>query len=230
MAITINGFEDQGADRGPDGKFLDTVRWTMTKGNDKTFRAFQREQNPKTDEWERTETNLTKFPMSILIDFENAEFAWIHAADGIYDCQAQRISDIASSGQALPKPSEDHKQGFRLKVYNDKLFSGVRYFAGTSKFLRARVDALHDQWMKEKDAHPGMAPLVRITGKEEIEFKASTFYAPIWEIADWKPADVFPDMAPPLAHSAEKPTATPQQVIAGSPPPADNAYGADDFA
>ena len=230
MAITVTGYQDQGADLGNDGKFLDTIRWTMTQANDKTFRAFQREKDPKTDEWVKTEKNLTKFPMSILIDFENAEFAWIHAADGIYDCQAQRISDIASSGQALPRPSPDHSAGFRVKVYNDKLFSGVRYFAGTSKFLKGRVDALHDQWMKEKDAHPKMAPLVRITGKEEIDWKGSNYYPPVWEIADWKSADVFPQMAKPLTHSAEKSPDTPQEVIAGSPPPADNAYGADDFA
>ena len=228
MPISMTGFNDLGADRGADGKYLDTVRWTMTKGDDTTFQAFQRVWDEKANDYIKTSNPLTKFPMKIQFDFANVESAWIKVGNGYYDCHSIRLVDLQAGMAPPPQPSPDHSQGFRIKVYNSKLFEGVRYFAGTSKILRQRLDDLHSKYVMNMAEHEGEAPIVTITGKEEIKSNHGTYYAPEWDITGWAKADVFPDAAPAVQQPA--PTAPVDVVVAGgSPPPADNQFGAEDF-
>lgn len=137
------------------------------------------------------------------IDMENIEVGWIAFASTGPDFK------MVPNGQNVgPKPSDQHKAGFRAKV----LLRGEtapRYFASTAKAVLGVVDELHTL----AAATPGV-PVVRIKGTRLVETKGpagtTRNYAPLLEIVQHipRPAALGGDGAaapPPVAQPAAPP-------------------------
>lgn len=128
-----------------------------------------------------------------IFDMENIETGSIDFSTG----GAPSFALARFGSQVPPPPSANHKGGFRilLKLSNG-LGGSIREFASTAKACLRGVDALHDLYLKEVTANPGMLPVVRLKGTVPVTTgegaKKSTNYTPMFEIVSWKarPADL----------------------------------------
>ena len=101
-------------------------------------------------------------PIKIAFDFENLQVGWLSFASGAPDFNMVNI------GEAMPaKPSNDHKQAFRLKIYKPEL--GVREFSHSAKTVLKKMDVLHNQYEAEKGHNEGKVPVVHITGLTTVK-------------------------------------------------------------
>lgn len=128
-----------------------------------------------------------------VMDLENIEVGWCLFAAGV----APQLT-LVPLGQPLPpRPSDQHKQGFRMMMKLGKSSGGdVRELSATSKAVLGAVDELHTAYEAGNVANPGKLPLVALTGSKAIvstgKGQSSTNYAPIFEIQKWldRPADL----------------------------------------
>ena len=83
----------------------------VVKINAKQGRVWRVDRSQGADGWQTDEVDITN-DFQFVPDFENIEIGWMHFAAG----QAPDLR-MVKIGEALPaKPTENHKQGFRLKV------------------------------------------------------------------------------------------------------------------
>jgi hypothetical protein len=123
------------------------------------------------------------------------------------------------------KPRKAFQPGFRIKVMSQKTFGdgAAYYFSANSKTVMGPVDALWALFCASPEAAAGKVPVVNVTGSEKIQIKTpqgnSTFYAPIFAIAQWvdRPAVLGDRTVPPPAARAA------QLVVAAAPAPAPSA-------
>jgi hypothetical protein len=115
-------------------------------------------------------------------------------------------------GEALPpQPSKDHKQGFQVLLYAERLLGGVREFASTAKVVIAAMDALYDAFEAAPERGQGLVPVVTMSGTEPVTTKgpqgSSTNYRPRFEIVKWveRPAALQPGAARPAASPVPAP-------------------------
>ena len=192
------------------GDFLPIIKYSAQSGD---FVRQERQQQPD-GTWLKSDAEMP-YPISVAMDMDNIEVGWMSFANGP-DFRMVKL------GEAKPeRPSIDHHEGFRIKVYNKEI--GVREWSGSSKVVKTAVNALHDAYVAGKDANPGKVPVVTIEGtdrvtintpKGELVFKAPKF-APITQ---WIDADAF---------AAASPAAAPAQAEPAPQPPA--ATGTDLF-
>ena len=131
--------------------------------------------------WEKQEEDLT-LPIKIAFDFENLQVGWLSFASGAPDFQMVKV------GEAMPaKPSDEHKQAFRLKIYKPEL--GVREFSHSAKTVLKTMDVLHNQYEAEKGHNEGKVPVVNISGLTTVKVNSPQgelrFKAPEWSISEW---------------------------------------------
>jgi len=85
------------------------------------------------------------------------------------------------------KPSDDHKMGFRVRLYNDEL--GLRELSSAAKTVVRALDELHDQYVAEAPANEGKVPVVEIKGGKKIKVNTPggelSFKVPDWSIVSW---------------------------------------------
>lgn len=188
--------------------------------------------------WENQTADITNGFMAVM-DLANVEVGWL-----AYTNQGPNVL-LVPLGQPLPaKPSQDHKQGFRMRIYSKQL--GVREFSATAKAVLGSVDALHNQYEAAAEAKQGMLPVVRLDGVEVIETQGpkgtNRNYAPKFSIAQWvaRPAalqtapqpdtrptaSAAPPAAAPAAPRAATPVPPPPPVAAAAPAA---QFNADDF-
>jgi len=141
-------------------------------------------------QWVKNESEV-KLPFKAAIDLENTEVGWISFASGAPDFQMVAI------GQALPpKPSEDHKMGFRVRLAEKDL--GLREFSSTAKTVVRPLDALHDAYVAQRGANEGKVPVIEWTGTERVTTQSPkgdlTFKAPVWSIVGWVERDKFNEL------------------------------------
>ena len=123
-------------------------------------------------------------------------------------------------GEALPpQPSKDHKQGFQVRIYAERLLGGVREFASTAKVVISAMDALHSAFEAAPERAQGLVPVVSVAGTTPVTTRtpqgSSTNYAPVFRIDKWVPRPA--ELEPTAAGAGAAPTASPP---AGSVPPA----------
>ena len=142
--------------------------------------------------WVTNDVDITT-GFQAVFDFENIEIGWVLFAAGV----APSWSLAKYPGQIPPRPSENHKQCFRLMMKLGKSSGGdVREFASQAKAVIGAVDALHTQYEEQKAANPGKLPVVTMTGTTAIKTtgkgQTSTNYAPNFEITKWvdRPAEL----------------------------------------
>lgn len=170
------------------GDFTPVVKFDARAG--RMFRV-DREQDSG-GQWSTNNVEITN-GFTAIMDLENIEVGWCLFAAGV----APQLS-LVKLGQPLPqRPSDQHKQGFRMLMKLGKSSGGdVREIAATSKAVLGAVDDLHNAYEVGKAANPGKLPVVALTGSKAIvstgKGQSSTNYAPIFEIQKWvdRPADL----------------------------------------
>lgn len=197
------------------GDFTPVVKFDARAG--RMFRV-DREQDGGGN-WNTNNVEITN-GFTAVMDLENIEVGWLLFAAGV----APQLT-LVKLGQPLPqRPSDQHKQGFRMLMKLGKSSGGdVREIAATSKAVLGAVDDLHTAYEAQKAANPGKLPVVALTGSKAIvstgKGQSSTNYAPIFEIQKWvdRPAE--------LGGAAG---ATQQEAAPTPPPPAAPAASDDD--
>ena len=114
-------------------------------------------------EWEKKEKDVS-FPVKFVFDFENIEVGWLH-----FSASGPNFS-LVKLGNSLPqKPTPEHKQGFRVKMYNKE--HGVCSFANSSRTIADVMDALHDEYLKGVKDNAGKVAVVEIRGVKKVSVK-----------------------------------------------------------
>ena len=158
------------------GEFLPTFRFNAVSGD-----AVIVSSEKSGDGWEKKEVDV-KFPCKLIFDFENIMVGWLHfAATG-------PSFSLVKIGEQLPvKPSADHKQGFKIKLYSKEY--GVCEFANSSKTIATVIDALHDQYLAGVKANAGRVPVVEIKGTKKVQVTTKegtkNYKQPDWSIVSW---------------------------------------------
>lgn len=167
------------------GDFLDRIQYDAKAGR---FFRIDRSQDAGGN-WISNQTEIP-LPTKLAMDIEEIEVGWMKFAGGV-------DFKMAVFGQPMPpdpgvvgsdgKPL--YKQGFRVRVYTKDM--GVRHWNHSAKCVIGNMDALHSQYLAERDQHPGEVPIVVIaktvpvtTGSGE---RKSTNYAPLMTIDRWIP-------------------------------------------
>lgn len=173
---------------GGGGDFNKVIKFDARAG--RMFRV-DREQDAS-GSWNTENVEVTN-GFTAIMDLENIEVGWCLFAAGV----APQLS-LVKLGHPLPqRPSDQHKQGFRMMMKLGKSSGGdVREIAATSKAVLGAVDDLHNAFEAGRAANPNKLPVVALTGSKAIvstgKGQTSTNYAPIFEITKWvdRPADL----------------------------------------
>ncbi len=211
MALGLN----TGSDGGSGGQFTPVVKYDARAG--RIFRV-DREQGGD-GSWDTKNVEITN-GFTAVMDLENIEVGWALFRAGVMPSLA-----MSKLGTAMPdKPSDKHKQGFRINMKLGKASGGdVREMAATAKCVLAGVDTLHTDYEAGKKDNPGKLPVVVLDstisivteGKDKDGNKqTSTNYQPVWKIKSWidRPAELGgagkADVPEPEPVKAEAPAGT----------------------
>ena len=157
------------------------------------------------------------------MDMGEIEVGWLSFASGAPDFQMVKASD----GQMPAKPSEDHKQAFRVRIASREL--GLREFSHSAKTVLRQMDALHNEYEAQAAANPGKVPVVTVHAAETIKINSPQgelrFKVPQWSITEWidRPAMFDGNAAP------QEPAAAQAAPMAVSQPPAAQPTGSNLF-
>ena len=143
-------------------------------------------------QWNTENVEVTQ-GLTMVMDLENINVGWLLFAAGV----APQMT-LVKLGEPMPaRPSDQHKQGFKMLVKLGKSSGGdVRELAATSKAVLGAVDDLHTQYLAGLKDNPGKLPVVALTGSKAIvstgKGQSSTNYSPIFEIKSWidRPAEL----------------------------------------
>lgn len=203
------GFQETTSSGG--GDFLPIVKFSAKDGS---FVRQDRHQGVD-GTWEKSESEMD-LPLKVVMDLDNIEVGFIAFTTTGPDFRFVKV------GEAMPvKPSDEHKEGFRVRLYNKEL--GLREMSSSSKIVRNQMNTLHDQWLAGKADNPGKVPVVEITGSERItiETKAQgtqAFRAPKWSISGWidRPEGMDAAAAAPEPAAVAAPVAATPSVVEGA--------------
>jgi len=149
-------------------------------------------------------------PTSFIADLENIKTGWLMFAAG----QApDRVWD-ASLTQPAPKPSENHKRGFSLRLFSKATFNGIVELSSSSMHLCGSVNDLYDAFEKDKGAHQGHVPVVKFTGCQTMKDAKGMNYKPSFVIEKWVPRPAELDAAPVAQAQSNQNTPQAAPVVA----------------
>ena len=159
------------------GDIIDIVKFDAKAGD---FLRVDRSQN-SAGAWERNETEIS-LPTRFVMDLANTEVGWISFATGVPDFQMTVVG-----GKMPARPTEDHKQGFRVRLYSDDL--GLRELSSSAKTIIRELDALHTSYEDDAKDNDGKVPVVEFSGTKPIKITTPQgelrFKAPEWRIVEW---------------------------------------------
>ena len=174
------------------GDFLGRIQWDARGG---AMSAINREQGALG--WENVPAPLGQ-PFCLAMDLGNIEMVWMRLVNGV-DVQGVKASAVISGdAEWIPRPSEDHKEGFRVQVSNSKLFTGLREWSSTAFCVRDKIDEIHEAWMAAS-GHADEVPLVTFTGRIASVSGKGTNYGPEMSITGWTSRDAFDTPTLPIA-------------------------------
>lgn len=169
--------------------------------------------------WESLQEDITN-NLTVAIDLHDIDVGWIAFTTQGPDLKVVKV------GEGIPaRPTDQHKQGFRVKLYEKGL--GVRELASTAKVVVGAIDALHSTVVEMAEYKAGQIPVVKMTGTLSITTSGpqgkTTNYAPVFELLKFIPRpEVMPMDAPTKAMTANlAPTvagATASAHVAPPPP------------
>jgi hypothetical protein len=145
-------------------------------------------------------------PTSFVADFEGIKTGWLWFAAGL---APDRVWD-KSIKEAAPKPSENHKRGFSLRLFSQNTFGGVVDLSSSSMHICNAINELYEAYEAGLAANPGMVPVVKYNGTSAMKDKHGTNYKPNFSIEKWvaRPA-AFESDAAPAPQAAPAPVAAP---------------------
>lgn len=179
------------------GDFLPILKFDARAG-----RFFRRDRNGM----ENTEVDITK-AFKAVVDMENVEVGYINFATG-----GAPDFVLVPLGDPMPqKPSDGHKQGFRVvcKLSNE-CGGDLREFSSCAKVCIKGLDALHEAYLAGEKQNPGKLPVIVLKDTVPVTTEGkqkSTNYQPVFDIVSWvaRPKDMQPQ--PRGSKVASPPTA-----------------------
>lgn len=168
---------------GGGGDFAEIIKIDARAG--RVFRVDRTQSN--SGEWSTDNVEITN-DFTAIWDMENIEVGWALFAAGI----APQFSLVKLGAPMPAKPSDQHKQAFRLNLKLGKSCGGdVRELASQAKAVISAVDKLHTEYTEGLKANAGKLPIVRMIGSVPItstgKGQTSVNYAPVFEIVSWAP-------------------------------------------
>ena len=174
--------------------------------------------------WSAEQTDITS-GFKAVFDMENIETGWINFNTG----GAPDFRLVPLGTNPGPRPSQGHREGFRLMLKLSKESGGdVREFCSVAKVVIRGFDDLHNAYLEGLKANAGKLPVVALKSTKPVVSGSgqtkSTNYQPVFEIVGWasRPADLVfrpksagaPVAAPAPAASPKPATVTPQTIAA----------------
>lgn len=175
--------------------------------------------NSKADKWfTRGETGDVEVARpTFVLDLPSVKTGWFLLKEGI---PPSIVLDPSLSTPAA-KPSDQHKRGYKVRLFSQQCFGGegVVEMTGASMHACASFNELYSACEAQQAANPGLLPVVAVTGATSHKDKHGTNYRPVYAIQKW--------VTPPSAlteTAASQPTGTPTQPVvnvsnANSPSP-----------
>lgn len=194
------------------GNFVPWLKWDARSG--RWFR--------KNPEQGGSDIDITN-NFAAIVDMANIEVGWLaFTAGGAPSFMMHKLSD---GGGLPPRPSEDHRQGFRVRVWLSKECGGGEHeVAGTAKALLQAIDKLHDAYLAGLATNAGKLPVVQMAGAIAIETETpkgrTRNFSPDLKVASWAPWPKKADEAPAAPAPAAIAAAATQ-----APPPNLNDFG-----
>lgn len=172
---------------GGGGDFADIIKYDARAG-----RMFRVDRTQGANGWETNSVEITN-GFTFVPDLDNVQVGYALFAAGV----APSFT-MVPLGDPLPhKPSDQHKQGFKLMSKLGASSGGdLRELASCAKTVIGAISTLHDAYTAGKAANPGKLPVVALTGSTPVvstgQGKSSTNYAPVFEIVKWvdRPAEL----------------------------------------
>ena len=189
---------------------------TFGSNNDAGAGLFIRANLPQNRWWTKTENGEEPINMDrgFAIDIKNVVFGWLHIDIGVRDWQSW-----PSPSQQIPKPSDNHKNGFEVDCW---LADGRKaQFSGNSYGLGQFIAKLYNTAENMPEFAMGKVPVIQITSSKPIVVGKGTSYDVGFVIRTWinRPADGDAPAQP-------APVAAPQPAVAPAQAP---AAGGTDF-
>jgi hypothetical protein len=167
------------------GDFLSIIKFNANLGG-----FFVENRSPNGDgTWSRDYDEL-KLPIKLVMDLGDIDVGWLSLANGAPDFEMVKVGDKMPA-----QPSSDHKDAFRVKVFNKSL--GLRAFSHNAKTVVNCMENLHNQFEAERGANMGKMPVVEISEILTLKYKKKDqtegrVRLPAWKIVSWIDApDVF---------------------------------------
>lgn len=168
------------------GEFLPLLTYDARAG-----RMFKRDRVQGASGWETKNEDITNAPPTFAVDFRSIEVGWI-----AFTATGPSFA-LAPAGHPVPaRPNQDHKNGFKVKVYGPQQLGGIREFSSSSKAVMGALDELHNTYMAAPEAAQGKIPVVQMAGTMPITAKGpqgtTTNYAPVFKVIQWidRPAEL----------------------------------------
>ena len=176
-------------------------------------------------QWETNNVEITD-GFNAIFDLEQIQVGWAHFANGV----APSFVMVPLGSPLPPKPSDDHRQCFKLLVKLGKSSSAngvgdVREFSSSATAVITAMDGLHTAFEAGRGQNAGKLPVVAMTGSTPIttsgKGQSSTNYAPTFDIVRWvgRPQDL---PGPDKAHQSLPKTAPAASGGKAKPPIADD--------
>lgn len=164
-------------DNGGTGDIIPIIKYDAKAGD---FIRVDREQTAS-GEWVKNQSEL-QLPTKVIMDFANVETGWLS-----FDSGAPNFHMVKLGQPMPPKPSDQHKMAFRVRLYNKDL--GLREMSSQAKTVIREMDALHNEFEAQAGSNPGKVPVVTIAGTKAVTVNTpqgeSRFKVPDWSITEW---------------------------------------------
>ena len=181
------------------GDFLPIAVYNAQAG--RMYRVDREQINGK---WEKNKVDVTT-DLKAIFDMANIEIGWINFSNGVPDF----VIAPATATRFHDKPSADHRQGFRVRLFSPKVLGGAREFSHTARVVTQTMDDLFDAYLAApENKQGGLLPIVRISRVDPVDIpvgnnKTITSYRPTFQITAWaKRPNELPDMTASQAREA----------------------------
>ena len=125
----------------------------------------------------------------VAMNIADVEVGWLSFASGAPNFHMSHNRDGMP-----PRPSEDHKEAFRVLIkMSEKEGGEVRHFSHSAQCVLIAFDQLHDLFLEAPESKDmSKCPVIGVNRTEAIKgSQGSTNYAPVFQIVKWidRPAE-----------------------------------------
>jgi hypothetical protein len=126
------------------------------------------------------EQEVEVVPDMFVLDLENIKTGWLFFAAGL---APDKVWD-KSLTEPTPRPSENHKRGFSVRLFSKKL-GGIFELSGSSMHLNNAINEMYELFEANKGANAGKVPVIKFDGALGMKDKHGTNYKPKFSIEKW---------------------------------------------